>query len=103
MRRSLIAGWALLIPIAASAQFAEPELQIQKLSEVEYPSVAEDEPAVVSADEFYRLRSKASSTGELAIIRITFKGKWRRSAGDMAASLPIRKDPQEKHARPPSD
>lgn len=83
MRPPLIAALALLLPLAASAQYAEPEVQVQRLSAKEHPPLAEDEPSLLSPDEFYRLKSNAS-TEEVAVIRIAFKGRWYRSADYLA-------------------
>lgn len=84
MRLPLIAGLAFLIPLTASAQFVEPELQVQRLSTKEHTPVAEDEPSLMSADEFYRLRNKVFSVEEVAVVRIVFKGKWYKSADYLA-------------------
>lgn len=80
----LVAILALLLPLSASAQFVEPEVQMRRLSEKEYPAVAEDEPAIMSADEFYRSRSKVFSVEEVAVVRVSFKGRWYRSADYLA-------------------
>lgn len=73
-----------LLPLAASAQFAEPEVQVQRVSTNVHPPVAEDEPSVMSADEFYLLRGKVPSVDEVAVIWIAFKGKWHKSADYLA-------------------
>lgn len=84
MRATLAAGLALVLPLAASAQFAEPEVQVQRLSGKDYPAVAEDEPAIMSAEEFYRSRTKAFSVEEVAVVRVAFNGRWYRSADYLA-------------------
>lgn len=84
MRLRLIAGFALLIPLAASAQFVEPEVQVQRLSEKVHSPIAEDEPAIMSTDEFYKLRTKVFSLEEVAVVRIVFKGQWYKSADYLA-------------------
>lgn len=84
MRLRLIAVFVLLTPLAASAQFVEPEVEVRKLSERAHPSIAEDEPAVMSADEFYKLRNKVFSVEDVAVVRIAFKGKWYKSADYLA-------------------
>lgn len=84
MRLSLIVGMAFLIPRSASAQYVEPDLQVQKLSAKEHTPVAEDEPAVMSTDEFYTLRNKVFSVEDIAVVRIAFKGKWYKSADYLA-------------------
>lgn len=75
---------SILCAAPAAAQYVEPEVQVQKLSAKEHPPVAEDEPSIMSADEFYRLRSKSFSMEEVAVVRIDFKGKWYRSADYLA-------------------
>lgn len=84
MRRFLIAGFALLSPISGFAQFAEPEIQVQMLSDKDYSAVAEDEAAIMSSDEFYKLRGKAFSFEDVAAIRVAFKGRWYKSADYLA-------------------
>lgn len=84
MRATLFAGLALLLPLAASAQYVEPEVQVQRLSEKEYPAVAEDEAVIMSADEFYRSRSGVFSVEEIAVIRVTSNGRWFRPADYLA-------------------
>ncbi|UPT75486.1 MAG: hypothetical protein M0D55_07345 [Elusimicrobiota bacterium] len=59
-------------------------MAVQKLSEKTYPAVAEDEPSIMSTDEFYKLRNKSFSMEEIASIRVVFKGKWYRSADYLA-------------------
>lgn len=80
----LFAVLAFMLPLSASAQFVEPEVQVQRLSEKEHSAVAEDEPSVMSADEFYRSRSGVFSVEEVAVIRVAFKGRWYRSADYLA-------------------
>jgi hypothetical protein len=84
MLRSLAAGLALLAPVAVSAQFWEPDIQVQKLSGTEYPSIAEDEASILDFEEFYSLKSKASSINDVAVIRVVFKGRWYKSADYLA-------------------
>lgn len=74
----------LLRPAAARAQFAEPEVRVERLSSKDWPPVAEDEAAVLAAEEFYGMKSRASAAEELAVIRVVFKGKWFRSADYLA-------------------
>lgn len=75
---------ALLGATPAAAQYVEPEVAVQNLSEKTYPAVAEDEPSIMSTDEFYKLRNKSFLMEEIAAIRIVFKGKWYRSADYLA-------------------
>ena len=84
MRLSLIVGLAFLISLSASAQYVEPDLQVQKLSAKEHPSIAEDEPSIMSADEFYGLRNKVFSVEDIAVFRFVFKGQWYKSADYLA-------------------
>ncbi len=78
------AALVALLPLAASAQSAEPEVQVRRVSANEHSPVAEDEPSVMGADEFYLLRGKVPFVDEVAVIRISFKGKWHKSADYLA-------------------
>lgn len=59
-------------------------MEVRKLSKKEYSSIAEDEPAVMSTDEFYTLKRKVFSVEDVAVVRIAFKGKWYKSADYLA-------------------
>lgn len=83
--RVLALGAAILCAAPAAAQlWVEPDVQVRRLSEKVYSPIAEDEPAVMSADEFYKLRSRVFSVEDVAVVRIAFKGKWYRSADYLA-------------------
>lgn len=84
MRLPFAVGLAILFPLAASAQFVEPEVGVRRLSGKEYPPVAEDEASLMSSDEFYKLRNMVFSVEDVAVLRITFKGRWYRSADYLA-------------------
>lgn len=75
---------AILLPLRASAQYVEPEVEVRKLSEKKYSAVAEDEASIMSSDEFYRMRNKVFAVEDVAVVRIAFKGKWYKSADYLA-------------------
>lgn len=77
------AFWSALGVRAQPLNYVEPEIRVQSLSRAVYAHIEEDEVAVVSVDEFSRLRSRGPSE-ELAIIQIEFNGNWFRSADYLA-------------------
>ena len=82
--RVLALGAAILCAAPAAAQYAEPELQVQKMSSKAHPPVAEDESSIMSSDEFYKRRNSVFSVEEIAVIRFVFKGPWYKSADYLA-------------------
>lgn len=59
-------------------------MEVHKLSVKAYPAVAEDEPSIMSSDEFFKMRNTVFSVEEVAAVRIAFKGKWYKSADYLA-------------------
>ena len=84
MRLLLICGLALSSPLAVSAQYAEPDIEVKKITSKDYTHTEEDELVIVSPMEFSRLQNKTAGSEDIATIRIVFKGKWYKSADHLA-------------------